>query len=378
VLRPAVLRPAVLRPAVLLPGRCPQAAMLVHRWSARPCPAPPDCDDESVIAAPVPPPAASRRGRRTSSSDAFCLILLAAVLVRLLLPSLLARPALQAWTTVFIAVCVQAAPFVVLGVAVSSAIAVYLPPSFFARVVPRRQSIAVPLAGLAGCLLPGCECGSVPVAAGLSRRGVPPGPSLAFLLAAPAVNPVVLVATGFAFPGHPIVVLARLIASMATAWVVGWCWAASGRELPGRDCRHEPAAAGRCRVGTVVATASHDLAQTLGLLVLGAASAATLKAVLPQTWLGQVAGGSVGSVLALAALAVVLAVCSESDAFIAASLTQFSLTARLVFMVVGPAVDVKLVILQAGTFGRAFAVRFAPLCWLAAVLCASLVATVLL
>jgi hypothetical protein len=37
------------------------------------------------------------------------------------------------------------------------------------------------------------------------------------------------------------------------------------------------------------------------------------------------------------ALAVVaLAVCSEADAFVAASLSQFSLTARLVFMVVGP------------------------------------------
>ena len=66
-------------------------------------------------------------------------------------------------------------------------------------------------------------------------------------------------------------------------------------------------------------------------------------------------------VLALAALAVVMAICSEADAFVAASLTQFSLTARLAFMVVGPMVDVKLIALQAGTFGGRFALRFAPL-----------------
>jgi hypothetical protein len=36
-------------------------------------------------------------------------------------------------------------------------------------------------------------------------------------------------------------------------------------------------------------------------------------------------------------------------------------------MVVGPMVDVKLVALQAGTFGRGFAVRFAPLTLVVAV-----------
>ncbi|SCF85655.1 hypothetical protein GA0115260_103274 [Streptomyces sp. MnatMP-M27] len=53
-----------------------------------------------------------------------------------------------------------------------------------------------------------------------------------------------------------------------------------------------------------------------------------------------------------------LAVCSEADAFIAASLTGFSPTApRLTFMVVEPMVDLKLIALQSGTFRRAFAPR---------------------
>jgi len=65
-------------------------------------------------------------------------------------------------------------------------------------------------------------------------------------------------------------------------------------------------------------------------------------------------------------LAVVMAICSEADAFIAASLTQFSLSSRLAFMVVGPMVDVKLIALQAGTFSGRFALRFAPLTFAAA------------
>lgn len=325
------------------------------------------------------PDAPSRPTGRLDSTDVFCALLIAAVLAKLVLSGELSRPAVQAWTTVFIAICVQAAPFVVLGVSVSTVIAVFLPAAFFDRALPKRQLLAVPVSGLAGCLLPGCECGSVPIAASLSRRGVRAGPALAFLLAAPAINPVVLVATSVAFAGHPAMVLARFVASLLTAWTVGWVWAGSGRPLPQRSRPdHDHGAPGQSRLGRASATASHDLAQTLGLLVVGAASAATLKAVIPQHWLGEVAGNRITAILALAVLAVLLAICSESDAFIAASLTQFSLAARLVFMVVGPAVDVKLIAMQAGTFGRAFTVRFAPLSWAVAVLVGSLTAAVLL
>ena len=82
--------------------------------------------------------------------------------------------------------------------------------------------------------------------------------------------------------------------------------------------------------------------------------------------------------LALGGLAVVLAICSEADAFVAASLREFSLTARLVFLVVGPAVDVKLIAMQSGMFGRRFAARFAPLTFAVAVACALLVGQVVL
>ncbi len=93
--------------------------------------------------------------------------------------------------------------------------------------------------------------------------------------------------------------------------------------------------------------------------------------VIPRSWLDALAGSAVGGVIALSLLAVLLAVCSEADAFIASSLTQFSLTARLAFMVVGPAIDVKLLAMQIGTFGARFAARFAPLTLVVAAACAS-------
>jgi uncharacterized membrane protein YraQ (UPF0718 family) len=115
-----------------------------------------------------------------------------------------------------------------------------------------------------------------------------------------------------------------------------------------------------------------------GFLVLGAAAAATINVFIPGSWLQDVAGTPVVSVLALALLAVLLSICSEADAFVAASLSQFSLTARLVFLVVGPMVELKLIAMQAGTFGRSFTLRFAPATLIAAIVVGAAFGTVLL
>ena len=291
---------------------------------------------------------------------------------------LVTAPALAAWTTVFAAICIQASPFLVLGIALSTILAELVPHEFFRRALPCRPSLAVPVAGLAASALPGCECASVPVAASLMRRGVARGPTVAFLLSAPATNPVVLVATSVAFPGQPTVVLARLVASIATAVVVGWLWQRIGRGVPMSPRVLRPSAGDAGPWQRARLTAVHDLAQAMGLLVVGAAAAATLNVAVPRSLLDALAGNAVEGVVALSLLAVVLAVCSEADAFVASSLSQFPMTARLAFMAVGPVVDIKLVAMQVGTFGRRFAARLAPLTLVVAAVAAGTVGTVLL
>ncbi|MFD0316402.1 permease [Streptomyces flavalbus] len=321
---------------------------------------------------------ATQRGeRRVDSSLLLVLALLLVLLVQSPVRRALAAPVLQSWLTVFVAVVVQALPFLVFGVLLSAALAVFVPPSFFARALPGRTALAVPVAGVAGAVLPGCECASVPVAGALVRRGVRPAAALAFLLSAPAINPVVLTATAVAFAGEPRMVLARFGAGLVAACVMGWLWQRVGRaewlRLPTRDA-HEGQGRGAAFWGSV----RHDVLHAGGFLVVGAGAAATLKAVVPEGWLRLAAGDPVVSVLALAVLAVLLSICSEADAFVAASLTQFSLTARLAFLVVGPMVDLKLFAMQAGTFGRAFALRFAPATFAVAVAVSVLTGAVLL
>jgi uncharacterized protein len=309
---------------------------------------------------------------RITSLHVFCAVLAAAIVARPLLVDALSVPVLQTAATVFVAVCVQALPFLVLGVLLSGAIAAFVSPVVLRRMLPARPVAAVPVAGAAGLVLPGCECASVPVARRLIGQGVPDAAALTFLLAAPAINPVVLVATAVAFPGEPRMVLARLAGSLATACLMGWLWQRVGRAewIAARARRAIPQATGGGRWAVLAETARHDLVAAGGFLVLGAAAAAVLSVLVPPSWTEALAGQLVLAVVVMAALAVVLALCSEADAFVAASLTMLPLLPRLVFLVVGPAVDVKLIALQAGTFGRAFAARFAPLTFVVAVLCA--------
>ncbi|PXY21895.1 permease [Prauserella flavalba] len=308
---------------------------------------------------------------RITSVEVLCVVLVVAILGQSWLRSVLDVPALRTGATVFVAVCVQALPFLVLGVLISGAIAAFVPARVLRRVLPRRESAAVGVAGLSGVALAGCECASVPVARRLIGQGVAPAAALTFLLAAPAVNPVVIVSTAVAFPGEPGMVLARFVGSLFTAMIMGWLWIRWGKLewIAERALRRLPEVEGRDRWKVFAETSRADLVEAGGFLVLGALVSAALGVLVPGEWFGTLGDQIVLGILVMAVLAVVLSLCSEADAFVAASLSALPLLPRLVFLVVGPAIDLKLFALQAGTFGRPFALRFAPVTFVVAVLC---------
>jgi uncharacterized protein len=320
----------------------------------------------------VSAPAKEAKGYRPGSLEILAVGLVLLIVGQRWLVGLFDDPALQTGATIFVSIVVQALPFLVLGVVLSGAIAAFVPASFWKKALPKNPALAVPVAGAAGAVLPGCECASVPVANGLMSRGVAPAAALAFLLSAPAINPIVLASTFVAFPGEPMMVVARFIASLATAVIMGWLWLRFGKakwlRIGPRDHL-----VGSSSWHTFRLTATHDFLHAGGFLVIGGLFAAALNVIVPQEWLIAVADQPVLSVLVLALLAVLLSICSEADAFVAASLTEFSLTAKLAFLVVGPMVDLKLISLQAGTFSSKFATRFAPATFVLAVLFSMLV-----
>jgi hypothetical protein len=188
-----------------------------------------------IEAEPAPSPVAESEAPprtgwgRLGSVEALAAVVLLVLFARGWLIGLFSSPRTLTLITVFVSVMVQALPFLVLGTILSASITAFVPTRFFERALPRNPVAAVPLAGLAGVVLPACECGSVPVAGALMRRGVVPSAAFAFLLSSPAINPIVLISTAVAFPGQPSMVVARFLASLATAVGMGWLWLRLGR-----------------------------------------------------------------------------------------------------------------------------------------------------
>ena len=90
---------------------------------------------------------AVRQRRRITSLEVLCVVLVLALLLQSKLVDTLDIPALRTGSTVFVAVCVQAMPFLVLGTLISGAIAAFLPAEALRERLPRRPALAVPVAG---------------------------------------------------------------------------------------------------------------------------------------------------------------------------------------------------------------------------------------
>lgn len=281
----------------------------------------------------------------------------------------------RAWATFFGAMVLQSLPFLVLGVAVSAVIHVLLPARVLRALLDRRPAVSIPLAAACGVGLPGCECSAVPVAGRLAGKGVPFSAAMAFALASPAINPVVLASTATAFPGEPRMVVARFVASFVAVVLIGGVLYRAGIVPPPMPRYHHDDGP---VVHRLFGAAQHDLLHTGGYLVVGAILVASLKVVVPGTWTDSLGEQLAIAIPAAMLLAILLSICSEADAFVAASLTGFPLTARLAFMVVGPLVDIRLITLYRASFGGRTAALIAGSGVVAAALTATTVGGVLL
>jgi uncharacterized protein len=291
---------------------------------------------------------------------AFWLLVLAVVAARA--AGLAENDTLATFGVIFTSIVVEALPFILLGAAASAAIAVFVPARAFARVGRLPAPLQVPAAAVAGFAMPVCECGSVPVARRLMLRGLRPSAGIAFMLAAPILNPIVLASTWVAYgaAGHAVeMTAARAGLGLIVAMLAGWLIGRGGDSMlrtRAEDVVEEHDHRGGSAGGFVEHLAS-DFVFMGRFVVLGAAVAALLQTVVPQDALSSVAGATVLGALALMALAVALSLCSEADAFVAVSFTAFPLGSQLAFLVVGPVVDAKLAVLYGATFRRRFALQ---------------------
>ncbi|MFC1765228.1 permease [Planctomycetota bacterium] len=246
------------------------------------------------------------------------------------------------------AIFIEAMPFLAIGALLSAAMEVLVPADRMMRWIPKNRLAGIALGVGAGFVLPTCECGVVPVVRRLIRKGVPPHVAVAYMLAAPIVNPVVLASTWFAFQGDISMVGGRVLVAIITAGCIGLLASRMGSVLRETNktnncaCDHDHASPHN-RFVAILCHAAQEFIDMGKYLILGAIAAGFFKTFLPQSVLTVFTGSIVLQILGMMLLAILLSVCSEADAFVAASFQSFASAAQLAFITLGPMIDLKLI-----------------------------------
>jgi len=267
---------------------------------------------------------------------------------------------LSVFATRFLGIFVEAVPFLLLGSLTSGFIEAYLRSEEMLRWLPRSRLGGALGGAFLGLVFPVCECGVVPVARRLFRKGMPLSMGLTFLLSAPFMNPIVFASTYIAF-GFGTIFVARVFITVLVAAAVGWLIGSLSnpetvlKPMPAQEHRHEhhKPVSFRGKGLRALQIAAEEFFEMGRFLIMGAAIAALMQTIIAQDSLLELGTGSVLSVLFMQILAFILSVCSTVDSFLAlAFVNTFTTGAIVSFLSFGPMVDIKSTMMFAGVFRR--------------------------
>jgi uncharacterized membrane protein YraQ (UPF0718 family) len=307
-----------------------------------------------------------------------------------------------ALSVVFISIVLEAIPFMLIGSLVGGLIEAFISRERLVTLLPQRGWPTVCIAAGLGLIFPVCECAVVPVVRRLLGKGLPLPAAIAYLLGGPIVNPIVASSTALAYAFDWRIVLLRLVCgytlAVAVALVMGRLFDSAtalkddGTRVQGADgpcgCADLPpvrgpetggstgnrAASGAwpqpslctCgqshiqmpddwvdKAGAAVNHAMDDFLAVGHYLIIGAFIAALAQTGIERSVFLDLTSIPFLTVGLMMALAILLNLCSEADAFIAASFQGLiTLPAQLAFMLTGPTFDLKLLLMYQGIFKR--------------------------
>ncbi|AIF50475.1 permease [Pelosinus sp. UFO1] len=277
---------------------------------------------------------------------------------------------------ILLSIIIEAFPFLILSVMVSAMLSHFVSESRIRSMLPKNKFLSLIMACFLGILFPVCDCGMVPIVRRLVLKGVPLPTAIVFMLAAPIINPVVGAATAFAFRNHIEVVFLRLGAAcfvaLFTGLFINFFFIGNQLKKAGEIHSHTH---GCCHDTThnhpiqpsflnkIIFTfrdASNEFFEMGKFLLIGAMLGSLSQILLPHAMLLTLGQNSFLSTGFMMLFAFFISVCSSADAFIAASFsTSFSLGSLVTFMVLGPMIDLKNLLMLLYTFRTRFVIWLA-------------------
>jgi uncharacterized membrane protein YraQ (UPF0718 family) len=259
--------------------------------------------------------------------------------------------------TVFLSILIEAVPFILLGVFVSALIQTFVTEQHIQKLIPKNPYMGIGVVLFMGVIFPVCECAIIPVVRRLIKKGLPLHLGVVFLLTVPIVNPVVILSTFYAFRTNLTVVYGRIGLALLVAIVIGLIvyWVFRNQDQLRSQIQHgaheHSHGLSMSRWKQTVYHASDEFFDTGKFLIFGAFLASMFHRN-DLLALGSSEWSSTGLMMGLAFL---LSICSEADAFIAASFgSTFTVGSIIAFLVYGPMLDVKNMLMMFAYFKARF------------------------
>ena len=255
--------------------------------------------------------------------------------------------------TLALSVILQALPFILLGVLVSSLIRYLVREDWIAKFAPKNAVAGVIVGSLLGLFIPVCDCGVLPVARGLFRKGVSMHTALAYLLTAPVINPVVILATAMAFQWNWNIVGLRIICTFivgaTTAFLAGSLF--SYKAFADAEWHRHEHDKSNISLHQLLVHTGDEFFDVGRYLILSAFLAAAIQIWVPKGILIHATSNPLMAAGAMMFLAIAMSLCSDADAFVARVLAnQFPLGSIMAFLVIGQIIDLRNIILFAKNF----------------------------
>ncbi len=297
----------------------------------------------------------------------------------------------------FSSIVLEALPFMLLGALLSGLIEVFVSRDRIAQLLPSGKIYTFFVAGALGLIFPVCECAIVPVVRRFLRKGIPLGAAISYLLAGPIVNPLVAASTAVAYSTTPAIAWTvsstRLIYGYLIAVCIGFLMDLffhkkealveelsnhnhDGHDHSDCDCHchhyHGEAKTFSKKITSAVYHSIDEFMDVGRFLIVGAFIAALLQTTIPRSFFASsFMGSSVVAIVLMMILAMVLNLCSEADAFIAASFrsTPLPFSAQMAFMVLGPMLDIKLLLMYLKVFKKRFIIALSSSIFILVLLC---------
>ncbi|WP_130472176.1 permease [Candidatus Magnetaquicoccus inordinatus] len=281
------------------------------------------------------------------------------------------------FATYFIAITLEGAPYMLLSALAGALLEWWIPAQWLPRMVNRLGVWGIPTIILFSPLFPICECGIGFVARRLLRLGLPLPHTIAYLLAAPILNPLVLAGTWMAFGQNLYYPLLRATGAVWVALLVALLLRrlpveqqlitdvalahSAASAAPAACCPATNHSSGWSRLRSVLLQSRADFLDSAGYFLFGVLIASLMKSLLNPAWLSAWGQGTISGPATMMLMAFTLSLCAGADAFVAASFITFSPLSHLAFLVIGPMLDIKLLFMYRTVFRGPFILRLALL-----------------